>query len=122
ERLQLSRAEMAKREAVADKHDAEKERGAAVQQQQIAAAKQAEADRERRYATQAEQQATQRLWESYLAQARALRWSGHAGRPLDAPAVLAKAAAIHPSLALRNEAIACMALADIRTPERTIPF
>jgi len=60
------------------------------------------------------QQATERLWGSYLAQARANRWSGRAGRRFDSLDVLARAAALRPSLELRNEAIACMALADVR--------
>ena len=58
--------------------------------------------------------ATQELWDSYLAQAQANRLNGRAGRRFDSLEVLAKAAAIRPSLELRNEAIACLALADIR--------
>src|SRR5262249_54939817 len=60
------------------------------------------------------EQATEKLWESYLAQARANRFSGRAGRRFDSLDVLKKAAAIRPSPALRDEAIACMALVDIR--------
>jgi len=62
----------------------------------------------------AEQQATAKLWESYLAQARAGRWSGKVGRRFGGLEALTKAAEIRPALELRNEAIACMALVDIR--------
>jgi WD40 repeat protein len=62
---------------------------------------------------QEKKQATEKLWESYLAQARANRWSGRAGRRFDSLEVLRKAAEIRPSPELRNEAIACMALTDI---------
>jgi WD40 repeat protein len=65
-------------------------------------------------AMQAEKEKTKELWGAYLAQARAGHWSGRPGRRFDSLAALAKAAAIRPSLELRNEAIACMALADIR--------
>jgi WD40 repeat protein len=54
------------------------------------------------------------LWVSYLAQARALRFSGHAGRRFESLALLRRASRIHPSLELRNEAIACLALADLQ--------
>jgi serine/threonine protein kinase/WD40 repeat protein len=62
----------------------------------------------------ARRDATEKLWESYLAQARALRMSGQAGRRFESLGVLRKAAAIRPSPALRNEAIACMVLPDIQ--------
>lgn len=58
--------------------------------------------------------ATERLWESYLAQAHANRWSGRAGRRFDSLVVLRRAAAIQPSMELRNEAIACLTLSDGR--------
>ncbi len=65
----------------------------------------------------------ERLWQSYLLQARAGRWSGQAGRRFESLRVLAKAAAIRPSLDLRNEAIAALALADaevrVRRPLRS---
>jgi serine/threonine protein kinase/WD40 repeat protein len=63
---------------------------------------------------QQKKEATEKLWESYLAQARANRFSGRAGRRFDSLDVLTKAAAIRPSLELRNEAVACMALNDLR--------
>ncbi len=62
--------------------------------------------------------ATERLWESYLAQARARRYSGRPGRRVDSLEVLASAAAIRPTLELRNEAIACMALVDLRVAKK----
>jgi len=54
------------------------------------------------------------LWESYLAQASANRRTGQIGQRLDSLDALAKAAAIRPDIELRNEAIACMALTDVR--------
>jgi serine/threonine protein kinase/WD40 repeat protein len=62
----------------------------------------------------ARQDATEKLWSSYLAEVRALKVSGQPGRQFDSLATLRNAAAIHPSLALRNEAVACMTLPDIR--------
>jgi WD40 repeat protein len=67
-----------------------------------------------RQAQAARQDATEKLWSSYLAEARALRMSGQAGRQLDSLAALGKAAAIRPTLALRNEAIASMVLPDMK--------
>lgn len=61
--------------------------------------------------------ATEKLQASYLDRARAGRWSGQAGRRFRSLEALSKAAAIHPSLELRDEAIACLALVDIQ-PER----
>jgi len=62
----------------------------------------------------AEEEKTEQLWQSYLTQARALRWSGQAGRRFESLAALQKAAAVRPTLDLRNEAIACLALLDMR--------
>lgn len=75
----------------------------------------------RRRATRAEEGAVQKLYASYLAQARANRWSGRVGRRFDSLDALGKAAAIRPSLDLRNEAIACLALPDLRV-ERRLEF
>jgi WD40 repeat protein len=72
------------------------------------------ADREARRAQLAERDAKEKLWGSYLAQARANRWSGRAGRRFESLEALARAAAIRPSPELRDEAIACLALADFR--------
>ncbi|MHB9006408.1 MAG: WD40 repeat domain-containing serine/threonine protein kinase [Limisphaerales bacterium] len=55
---------------------------------------------------------------SYLAQARAHRWSGRAGRRFDSLEFLRQAAAIRPSLELRNEAIACFTLTDARVAQQ----
>ncbi len=57
---------------------------------------------------------TDRLWDSYWQQARATRRTNEAGRRFKGLEVLAAAARIRPDLKLRNEAIACMALADLR--------
>jgi WD40 repeat protein len=62
----------------------------------------------------AERNLTAQLWRSYVAEARANRWSGRAGRRFDGLEALRKAAAIRPTLELRNEAIACLALPDVR--------
>lgn len=54
------------------------------------------------------------LWEAHLAHARANRLSGQVGRRFESLDALAKAAVIRPSVELRNEAIAAMALTDVR--------
>src|SRR5262249_14765425 len=63
--------------------------------------------------TRAEQQANEKLWASYLAQARAGRLSGAAGRRTDSLGAIAAATRTKPSMELRNEAIACLALSDL---------
>jgi hypothetical protein len=65
-------------------------------------------------AQKAEQSYKESLWQSYLDQAQARRFSGQMGRRFESLAAIQKAAAIRPSLELRNEAIACMALLDLR--------
>ena len=72
------------------------------------------ADDEAARAKRLEAETREQLRRSYLDQARANRWSGRAGRRFESLDVLKKAADIRPSLELRNEAIACMALSDIR--------
>jgi serine/threonine protein kinase/WD40 repeat protein len=62
----------------------------------------------------AEQDAKNRLRQSLLDEARARRWSGQAGRQFESLDALARAAGLRPDLDLRNEAVACMALRDIR--------
>jgi serine/threonine protein kinase/WD40 repeat protein len=62
----------------------------------------------------ARRDATERLWTSYLAQAHALRVSGQAGRHFASLETIKQAAAIRPSLELRNEAVASMILPDMR--------
>jgi len=83
-----------------------------------------EQSRLRAAAQQAEQRATEKLWDSYLDQAHAARWSGRAGRRFKSLEAITKAAEIRPSLELRNEAIAALALVDIRvikTPRNPNP-
>jgi WD40 repeat protein len=58
--------------------------------------------------------AQERLWRSLLSEAKAQRLSDQAGRRSTALEALKQAAAIRPSLELRNEAIACLALSDLR--------
>ena len=71
-------------------------------------------------ASKNEQEATDKLWESYLAQARANRLSRRVGQQFETLEVIKAAMAIRPSSnmedtnRLRNEAIACMALPDLR--------
>jgi WD40 repeat protein len=68
------------------------------------------------------QQARKRLYEAYLANAKASRWSGRMGRRFDGLTALAQAAELGPQLPLdadqildlRDEAIACLALTDLR--------
>ncbi|MDH7570734.1 MAG: hypothetical protein QHJ73_14230, partial [Armatimonadota bacterium] len=120
--LQLARQERARairqqRIAEEQRRAAQRERARAVRQQRIAEEQRLAAERERHRADTAEQ-ATQRVIASYLQQARSDRHSGRAGRRFEGLSVLGRAAAIRPSLALRNEAIACMALADLRPAAR----
>ena len=67
-----------------------------------------------RRAELARQDAVEKLWQSYLAQAQASRWSARAGRRFAGLEALRQAASIRPTLELRNEAIACLALPDAR--------
>jgi WD40 repeat protein/tRNA A-37 threonylcarbamoyl transferase component Bud32 len=67
-----------------------------------------------REAEQAKEQTKEQLWKALLSQARANRRSGQPGRNFKSLDVLRRAAALRPSLELRNEAIACMALPDLR--------
>ena len=62
----------------------------------------------------AQQKATEQLAAAYLAQARAERRSGWAGQRFESLAAVARSAAIKPCLELRNEAIAALALPDVR--------
>jgi WD40 repeat protein/Tfp pilus assembly protein PilF len=79
-------------------------------------AEKAEADalEQSRLARKAEQEGLERLWGSYLTQARAGRAGVQSGQRYNGLEVLSRAARIRPALALRNEAIACMALDDLR--------
>lgn len=69
----------------------------------------------------ARQAATDRLWEAQLQQARAARESETIGRRARGMAALAAAARLRPDRALRDEAIACMALDDLEL-EREVRF
>jgi len=75
-------------------------------------------------ATRAEQQARERLFDSYLAETQARRSSGWAGRRFDSLEALKKAVALVPHgeslIKLRNEAIACLALADFQTSKEWV--
>ena len=73
--------------------------------------------RARERAGMAEAKAKEELWGSYLAQARGLRLSGMAGRKQQAIQAVIAASRLRPSLDLRNEAIAALALTDIDAPE-----
>lgn len=74
-------------------------------------------------AAQAEAASTERLWNSYLAQARAVRLTPEAGRRNKILKVVSDAAAIRKNDALRSEAIATLALEDIETelPLTSVP-
>jgi serine/threonine protein kinase/WD40 repeat protein len=65
-------------------------------------------------AARAQRAMTEKIFDSYLAQARARRHDEREGRRFESLEAVAKAAAIHSSLELRNEAIACLALTDVR--------
>jgi signal transduction histidine kinase len=78
----------------------------------------ARATRNQQRAESAEAASTERLWNSYLAEANALRLTYTAGRRQRALTVISNAAAIHTALELRTEAAAALALTDlIREPE-----
>jgi eukaryotic-like serine/threonine-protein kinase len=68
----------------------------------------------------AETELQEELWQANLSRAQAGRWSNRAGRRFDSLAALAAAAAIRPTDELRDEAIACLSLADM-VPDRTWP-
>ena len=57
--------------------------------------------------------AVEKLWASYLAEARVSRFSGRPGQRFSGLAALQKAARIRPNMAVRNEAIACMSVPDM---------
>ncbi|MBS0656959.1 MAG: protein kinase [Verrucomicrobia bacterium] len=77
----------------------------------IAAARFREATRR---AQEAEREERAQLRQALLAQARASRLTGRAGQRFATLEAVAKAAAIRPDLELRNEAIAALALPDLR--------
>jgi eukaryotic-like serine/threonine-protein kinase len=67
-------------------------------------------------AVRAEKETQEQLYASLLAQARAARLTGRAGQRFTALDALEKAAKIHQSIEVRNEAAAALALTDIRLP------
>ncbi|MFO0887854.1 MAG: serine/threonine-protein kinase [Isosphaeraceae bacterium] len=69
----------------------------------------------------AESKLVERLWESYLSQARALRGSRSVGQRFQSLSALGAAAWYRTSDELRDEAIACLALADLR-PVAELPL
>ena len=71
-------------------------------------------------AFKAEADSTERLWNSYLAQASALRLTATAGRRANALDVINNAAAIRPDGILRTEAAATLALTDLTPDGETI--
>lgn len=72
-----------------------------------------QAGRNQQRAESAEEQGHERLWRSYVAQARAARLSGIAGRSREALGAARLAAAIRPSIEVRDEAIACLSMPDL---------
>lgn len=72
------------------------------------------ANRARADAEDRTREATARLWDSYLAQARAARSSNRIGRRFDALQAVRHAAEIRASVELRNEALAALTLHDLR--------
>jgi hypothetical protein len=78
--------------------------------------------RQARRAERAEKEVTAKLRDSYLVGARAIRWSGRPGRRTEGLDALMKAAKIAPGIDLRNEAIACLALPDLRLLKRSRNF
>lgn len=94
------RAEVNARQAQANERKALRER--------------AQAELARQTAQANERQALEHLWKARLAQARAGRFSGLVGRRFQGLEALKEAASIRPTLEVRNEAIACLALADMK--------
>jgi Protein kinase domain len=73
--------------------------------------------KEAQHARRAEAETKKQLYDTYLAEAQAVRSSHRVGRRFNGLEALRKAAGLRPSLELlelRNEAIACLALPDIR--------
>lgn len=68
---------------------------------------------EARRARQAERTANEHLVKAYLAQARAGRMSGAPGQRIESLKAAAAAARLQPSMELRNEAVAALALLDV---------
>lgn len=73
-------------------------------------------------AEKAEAASRERLWNSYVAQSRAMRLTPQAGRRVAVMNVISNATAIHRNPALRSEAIATLALADIESDSPLLPI
>ncbi len=71
-------------------------------------------DKARTEAVAAKNETREQLYAALLAQARASRMTPQAGHRIEALAAIQKAAAIHPSLELRNEAIGALTLVDLK--------
>ena len=63
---------------------------------------------------------TEKLWGSYLAEARANRTSTQTGQRFASLETVQKAAAIRSDLAVRNEVIACLAMSDLRVAKQIV--
>jgi serine/threonine protein kinase/WD40 repeat protein len=70
--------------------------------------------RDDRQIRKAKDDATEKLWASYLAESRANRASGRTGQRFASLEAVGKAAAIRRDVTVRNEAIASLAVADLR--------
>jgi serine/threonine protein kinase/WD40 repeat protein/Tfp pilus assembly protein PilF len=88
------------------------------EQRDVAVGNWLRAERAEQTAIEAAQDATDKLWQSLLAQAEAGRQSDQAGRRHKSLTALAQAAQIRPDLRLRNEAIASMALVDLHVVQQ----
>ncbi len=110
----LQKAREQRQEAVHQKREADR-------QKKVANVRRAEAE-------SAHRETSEKLRDSYFAQAEASRWSGRMGQKYGSLAALARAAAFPAStefrMRLRDEAIACMAIPiDLRLArQHTIPF
>jgi signal transduction histidine kinase len=80
------------------------------------------ATRHAKEASAATAQARVELWKSYLAQARAGRGSGALGAKAEGLQTIAAAAAIQPSVALRNEMVAHLAIIDLIPGRPVVEF
>lgn len=72
--------------------------------------------------SEARQEAVQQLWNAYLAEARTLQWSHRSGQRIEALQRLKLAAAIRPSMELRNEVVASLALVDMKPTKQWAGF
>src|SRR5262245_9376572 len=82
------------------------------------------ASRSQQRAELAEQDAREKLWNSYLVQARAARLSGQRGYRMEALTAVSNAAAVRASTELRNEAIAALMCSDLEpeAPVQSVPL